>query len=154
MNTSVHTVVFWMVMLCCANAEAITETQKKQINDRLFDGGSFFTGKALLSERDEKDNNELVNVFGVQVIRAAKNGRVGIGGFLGTDKDTEYVVAGLAASGRMKDSNHPINIGIGFAVDRKGPDRSGLVIMLSVNPVASLSPLLPDKVKKLLLPTD
>lgn len=157
------------------------DAQKKDRNTRNFQGGSVFLGAAVLQELGPGNSKDWVPMIGFQAVQPLKGtDTFAVGPFLAFNlssidssaendelKPFDYVAVGAAFSARFKDAAHPINFGVGYVVDRAGfmektamgdlqyKDRSGLVIMVTFNPVASIAPasgLFLDALKKIPVP--
>ena len=135
--------------------DALKTKQRNDRNLRNFRGGSFIFGKAVLENSpNDGASSELIDLMGVQALfRSVNDDTAGFGFFGAVDLQgvhngtVNYAGFGLAFSSRLPDSGHPFTIGFGYGIDRvsksNSEDRTGLFILFSFNPPATVTALTP-----------
>ena len=135
----------------------------ERVNQAFFDKQSNFVGIAFLREPGAHNTNDSVEITGLQYIKSLNDRKtLGIGGFFAINftgemeiQAADYVGIGLAVSGRVAETAHPISFGLGYMIDRVGfsvgsgdsettqrGDRSGVFIALWFNPISTIQPVL------------
>ena len=143
--------------------EAAKTKLHARVNEAFFNKQSNFVGIAFLREPGANNTNDSVEITGLQYIKSLNDRKtLGIGGFFAVNftgemeiQAADYVGIGLAVSGRVAETAHPVSFGLGYMIDRVGfgvgsgddettqrGDRSGVFIALWFNPVSTIQPLL------------
>lgn len=138
-------------------------TLHARVNEAFFNKQSNFVGIAFLRQAGAGDTNDTVEITGLQYIKSLNDKKTfGIGGFFAINftgeteiQAADYVGVGLAVSGRVAETAHPISFGLGYMIDRVGfsvdsgdgettrrGDRSGIFIALWFNPISTIQPFL------------
>ena len=132
----------------------LERAQTEAENTRDFEDFSVGTGMAVLREPSLDGSNDPIPIveFHWLMDTWGDNKSVGLGLFGtinagGRDVNAiDHIGGGLLLSARFDGTNHPLNFGVGYMIDRKGfesedkavrGDRSGLFYMLSFNPISA-----------------